>query len=169
MLLCLGSLNLPQPAALRGRANQAPTYLPAHQNDKIVHQKYREARTKANEPFMQYRSVLDVWHACVPHIIFMTPRTDVCQKCEDFRIAIQRAVSEDDKKGSFQTSTHIWKFHKRSVTTTWLRSRRPRKLLKLPARITLYLPLPTSRSTLCSKFSFLTILVRWALSITKFL
>lgn len=37
---------LPQPAALCGRANQAPTYLPAHQNHKIIHQKYREERTK---------------------------------------------------------------------------------------------------------------------------
>ena len=79
---------LPQPAALRGRANQAPTYLPAHQNHKITHQKYREAHTKENMPFMQYRSFRDVWHACVPHIIFTTPWTDVCQKCEDFCIVV---------------------------------------------------------------------------------
>ena len=38
---------LPQPAAPRGRANQAPTYLPAHQNHKIVHKgcMYRERKT----------------------------------------------------------------------------------------------------------------------------
>ena len=89
---------LPQPAAPRGRANQAPTYLPAHQNYKIVHLKYQEACTKENKPFMHYRSFIDSWHQCVPHIIFMTPRTDVCQRCENFRISIQRAVSEECKK-----------------------------------------------------------------------
>ena len=89
---------LPQPAAPRGRANQAPTYLPANQNHKIVHQKYQEACTKDNKPFIQYRSFIDTWHKCVPHIVFMTPRTDVCQYCENYRIAIQQAVTEDDKK-----------------------------------------------------------------------
>ncbi len=89
---------LPQPAAPRGRANQAPTYFPAHQNHKIVHQKYQEACTSENKPFMQYRSFLDTWHQCVPHIVFMTPRTDVCQSCENYRVAIQRAVTEADKK-----------------------------------------------------------------------
>ena len=89
---------LPQPAAPRGRANQAPTYLPANQNHKIVHRKYQEACTKDNKPFIQYRSFIDAWHKCVPHIVFMTPRTDVCQYCENYRIAIQQAVTEDDKK-----------------------------------------------------------------------
>lgn len=37
---------LPQPATPRDRANQAPTYLPAHQNHKIVHLKYQEACTE---------------------------------------------------------------------------------------------------------------------------
>ena len=99
---------LPQPAALRGRANQAPTYLPAHQNHKIVHLKYQEACTEKSKPCMQYRSFIDAWHKCVPHIIFMTPRTDVCQKCENYRITIQRAVSEDEKKRLLtEFSTHL--------------------------------------------------------------
>ena len=45
---------LPQPAAARGRANQAPTYLPAHQNHKTVHKKYQDACTEKGKPFMQY-------------------------------------------------------------------------------------------------------------------
>ena len=99
---------LPQPAALRGRANQAPTYLHADQNHKIVHQKYRQACSEKNEPYMQYRSFFDTWHHCVPHIRFMTPRTDVCKTCEDHRSAIQTAVTEDDKKRSLSDiSLHL--------------------------------------------------------------
>jgi len=60
---------LPRPAAPRGRANQAPTYLPAHQNYKLVHQKYQDACTKENKPFMHYRSFLDTWHQCVPQLV----------------------------------------------------------------------------------------------------
>ena len=45
---------------------------------------------------MQYRSFLV--HQCIPHVLFMTPRTDVCHFCEDFHTAIQRATSDDDKK-----------------------------------------------------------------------
>ena len=89
---------LPQPAAPRGRASQAPTYLPATQNHKIIHKKYQDACTLEGKAFMQYRSFLDAWHMCVPHIIFMTPRTDVCYRCEDYRSAIQRAVTENGKQ-----------------------------------------------------------------------
>jgi hypothetical protein len=99
---------LPQPAAPRGRANQAPTYLPANQNHKIVHLKYQEACTEKGKPFMQYRSFIDAWHQCLPHIVFMTPRTDVCQTCENYRISIQRAMSEDEKKKLLsEFSTHL--------------------------------------------------------------
>ena len=89
---------LPQPAALRGRANQAPTYLPAYQNNKIVHEKYKDVCEQEGRPFMQYRSFLGTWHQCLPHIVFMTPRTDVCHLCEEHRCTIQRAVTEHEKK-----------------------------------------------------------------------
>lgn len=49
------------------------------------------------KPFMQYRSFLNVWHQCIPYIVFMTPRTDVCHYCENYRIAIQGAVTASDK------------------------------------------------------------------------
>lgn len=89
---------LPMPAASRGRANTAPTYLPADQNHKIVHQKYHEACSDNREKYMEYRSFLDTWHQCLPHIVFMTPRADVCKSCEDHRSAIQEAVTESEKK-----------------------------------------------------------------------
>ena len=59
----------PQPAAARGRANQAPTYLPTNQNHKIIHAKYRAAHLQEGKPFMHYRSFLDTWHQCIPHVV----------------------------------------------------------------------------------------------------
>ena len=47
---------------------------------------------------MEYRSFLDTWHQCLPHIVFMTPRCDVCKLCEDHRAAIQDAVTEGEKQ-----------------------------------------------------------------------
>ena len=97
---------LPQPAVPRGRASQAPTYLPTSQNHQIVHGKYQKACMQESKPFMQYRGFLDVWHQCIPHVVFMTPRSDVCHYCEDYRTAIQCAVSETDK------ATHLAEFGK---------------------------------------------------------
>ena len=57
---------------------------------------------------MQYRSFIDARHQCVPHIVFMTPRTDVCQACENFCIAIQWAVSENEKENLLdKISAHL--------------------------------------------------------------
>ena len=88
---------LPQPAASRGRANTAPTYLRANQNHKI-HLKYRETCCENHEKYMEYRSFLDTWHQCLPHIVFMIPRSDECKLCEDHRSSIQEAVTEEEKK-----------------------------------------------------------------------
>ena len=43
---------------------------------------------------MEYRTFVDV---CMPQVKFMTPRTDVCSKCERFRQLIKDAVSEQNK------------------------------------------------------------------------
>ena len=49
-----------------------------------------------------------VWKSCLPHIQFMTPRTDVCFKCEAHRQAVQNAVDEESKAEALQCFTaHI--------------------------------------------------------------
>ena len=45
----------------------------------------------------KYHAFRAIWVQCVPHIKFMTPRTDVCHYCEDFRTRIVRAITETDK------------------------------------------------------------------------
>ena len=80
---------------------------------------------------------------------------------------VKISVSEDENKGFLQNLLQF-EWHRRSMTTSWLQSRSLKKLLKLPVGVIPYLPLPTLRSTLHSKFSFLTFLARWALSTTKY-
>lgn len=101
---------IPQPAARRGRADNPPIYLPASQNYTIVHSKYVEA-SLANDPqvkFLKYKSFTSVWKRCLPDIVFMTPRSDVCATCEQFRIDIRDVISEEDKvKLSTEFAAHI--------------------------------------------------------------
>ena len=42
-------------------------------------------------------SVRQIWLQCVPHIQFMTPCTDVCQHCENYRVLISKVITESDK------------------------------------------------------------------------
>ena len=91
---------IPQPAARQGGALNPPIYLPASQNYTIVHSKYVEA-SLANDPqikILKYKSFTSVLKRCLPDIVFMTPRSDVCATCKQFRIDIRDAISEEDKK-----------------------------------------------------------------------
>ena len=76
---------LPQPAPPKGRAGQPLHYLPAYQNKKVVHGDYECACRAANNTPVGYRSFRNIWRRCLPWIHFMTPRTDVCNKCEVHR------------------------------------------------------------------------------------
>ena len=42
-------------------------------------------------------SFRSVWHQCTPHILFMTPRTDVCDRCEVLRRGVMTSLTEQDK------------------------------------------------------------------------
>ena len=111
---------LPQPAAPRGRADTAPTYLPASENFRSVHAKYVEAcgsgelagggvgtsaAQTSSQRVLKYRSFVSLWHTALPDIKFMTPRTDVCNICEKHRERIKLSVNEEEKlaaTGRFQ-------------------------------------------------------------------
>jgi hypothetical protein len=88
---------MPQPAAPRGRADMPPTYLPASQNFKTVHAQYVAACVSTSNQHVGYSLFKSVWHQCMPHVRFMTPRTDVCAVCEDMRQNVQCAVTEEEK------------------------------------------------------------------------
>ena len=42
-------------------------------------------------------SMRSIWHQCLPHIKFMTPRTDVCDCCEKLLWKVSSAVGEEEK------------------------------------------------------------------------
>lgn len=68
-------------------------------NYKIVHSKYVEA-CQSKDPqmrFLAYKSFINTWKRCVADIVFMTPRTDVCAICENFRTQIKNSTSEEEK------------------------------------------------------------------------
>ena len=88
---------LPQPTAPRGRAEVPPTYLPASQNFKTVHLLYVKACCEFKHTHVGYDVFRSVWHQCMPHIHFMTPRTDVCDLCEVMRQSVQSALTEEEK------------------------------------------------------------------------
>ena len=87
---------LPMPAAPRGRAQVAPTYLPSSCTYQSVWAEYRKVQ-QANEDLATYRSFLRIWHKRLPHIQIMSPRADVCAKCEQLRDQLRNASSETAK------------------------------------------------------------------------
>ena len=88
---------LPQPAPPRGRAGQPLLYLPASQNKKSVYCEYERACASSNKSPVGYRSFRNIWRRCLPWIRFMTPRTDVCYRCELHRLEVKNAHSENEK------------------------------------------------------------------------
>ena len=88
---------LPQPAAQSGRAETAPIYLPTTEGYNTVHQKYVQVCVDNGLQAAKYHAFRALWLQCVPHIKFMTPRTDVCHYCENFRTQLVRAITETDK------------------------------------------------------------------------
>ena len=96
---------LPQPAPPKGRAGQPLLYLPAFQNKKIV---YGEYERSVNGVPVGYRSFRNMWRSCLPWICFMTPRTDVCYRCEIHRLEVKNAHDESEKRESLrQFSDHL--------------------------------------------------------------
>ena len=57
---------LPMPAAPRGRGEEAPTYLPASETYRSVHQAYKD-HLPENEQCMGYQAFVALWHAKAEH------------------------------------------------------------------------------------------------------
>lgn len=88
---------LPMPAAPRGRAHSAPTYLPASDTYVSVHADYCKAQQEG-EPTVSISTFKRIWKTDHPDIKFMSPREDVCGKCEQFRNNLRTMWSEGSKR-----------------------------------------------------------------------
>jgi hypothetical protein len=97
-LIWYASVNgLPMPAAPRGQDGEAPIMLPSALTKKELHQIYLQRCIEAGVRHLGLTSFKDVWKNCVPHIRIMTPKDDVCQKCEILRKKVADSVSEAEK------------------------------------------------------------------------
>lgn len=89
---------IPQPAASSGRGADAPIFLPAYQNYKVVHSAYFDAATESGITPLKYHAFRELWLCHFPSVKFMTPRQDVCYKCELLRESVRCAVGEEEKE-----------------------------------------------------------------------
>ena len=72
----------PHPTPLHGRSRDGipPVLLPASQTYMSVHKLCISPRSGVCA--VGYSSFRSVWHRCLPHLPFITVRTDVCNQCE---------------------------------------------------------------------------------------
>ena len=88
------------------RAKNAPTYLPASETYSSVYIEYCEVQQEEEER-VSLSTFKRIWHGHLPDIIFMTPRQDVCARCEQFRNNLRSSLSEQDRKDI----TENWLMH----------------------------------------------------------
>ena len=99
---------LPMPAAPRGRAQDAPTYLPTSSTYVSVHAAYMLAAQNAKIQTMRCKLFTALWHDRCPTIKFMKRREDVCAHCERLRADLTASKSEDDRtKCMYEWQDHI--------------------------------------------------------------
>ena len=92
---------LPMPAAPRGRAQDAPTYLRTSAMFVAVHAAYK------NVPTIGCKSFTGLWHDSYPDIKFMQRREDVCVYCERFWAESSAARSEEGRVKCLS----VWQAH----------------------------------------------------------
>lgn len=88
---------LPMPAAPRGIDDAPPIYLPCHCTKKDIHELYCRACDDASIRHLGLSSFKGVWQNCTPHIRIMSPKTDVCHRCQLQKNEISDAISEQEK------------------------------------------------------------------------
>ncbi|XP_062587812.1 uncharacterized protein LOC134249479 isoform X1 [Saccostrea cucullata] len=88
---------LPMPAAPRGRDTDPPIFLPCSLTKKDLHASYSEACSTSDIRCVKLSSFYAIWSTCLPSIQIATPRTDVCSTCDNHRVKIMYAHTENEK------------------------------------------------------------------------
>ena len=102
-----GVFGLPITAAPCGRANTAPTYLPSSCTFQSVWTLYYQAQ-QGDEETMGYHTLLRLRHRKLPSILIMSPRIDVCARCERLQNEMRNAGSEQDKlQTAYELKSHV--------------------------------------------------------------
>jgi len=89
---------LPDPGKSK-RGNQAITFLPTETSYKSVHREFLGSlKENDNLKQLKYDIFRRLWHQLTPNIQFMNIRTDLCDKCQQFRNELHSCKSEKEKE-----------------------------------------------------------------------
>ncbi len=90
---------LPLPAAPGGGTGTPPIFLPSQKCKKEIHTQYIQVLRVAGRDYVRsYRTFVEIWHTCCPHIKFMGLKTDLCDTCDMLRQGVNDAVTEEEKQ-----------------------------------------------------------------------
>ena len=88
---------LPDPGKSK-RANNITTLLPTEMTYKSVYEDFLNSlETDSNLKKLGYRVFIKIWKQLTPHIGFMSPRSDLCDTCHQFRSEIHACRDEREK------------------------------------------------------------------------
>jgi hypothetical protein len=81
------------------RATGATIFLPTEMTYKSVHQDFIASRKEDDKlKSLKFGIFLKLWHQLTPHIQFMSPRSDLCDKCQQLKNEIHACQDEETKK-----------------------------------------------------------------------
>lgn len=80
-------------------------FLPSSGNKSSLHSTYVTSCTEANKRHVGLTTFKLLWRDCCPHIKYMTPRSDICPKCENHRANISTAAGQQEKQEHLQAFT----------------------------------------------------------------
>jgi hypothetical protein len=87
---------LPSPGSHINKDTIAIVYLPSDTTYRSVYRDYRRSlQEKNNDKIISYYAFRWHWKLLCPEVQFMSPRTDLCKKCQFFKDDIQMKLSDD--------------------------------------------------------------------------
>lgn len=96
---------IPQPAAARGRCQQAPIFLPAHYTKKKIYKLYQEMEGTSPVGLSTFKVI---WRRHANDIQIMKPRTDVCASCDKLREGVRLSKTEEGTREAMEKlAAHI--------------------------------------------------------------
>ena len=96
---------LPNPGRVK-RANNITIFLPTEMTYKSVHEDFLnslEADSALRE--LRYRVFVKIWKQLTPQIGFMSPRSDLCDTCQQFHRDLKYSCLDKETKKKNLTST----------------------------------------------------------------
>lgn len=123
---------LPQPN-VKNHGNPS-VFLPSAGNKTLLHSTYVTSCRETENRHVGLTTFKLLWKDCCPHIKYMSPRSDICPKCENYRANISTAAGLQEKQEHLQAFTeHLSLVEKERQVKIWIK-----KLLSFICEIDVY-------------------------------